>query len=47
MQMFKRIITIFVLLLFVMSVVSCGQAQKESSIKVEMVTDVGGINDQS
>jgi basic membrane protein A len=47
MQMFKRIITIFVLALFVLSVVSCGQAQKESGIKVAMVTDVGGINDQS
>ncbi len=45
--MLKRIITIFVLVLFVMSVVSCGQTQKKSGIKVAMVTDVGGINDQS
>ena len=47
MQMLKRIITIFVLTLFVMSIVSCGQVKKESGIKVAMVTDVGGINDQS
>ncbi len=45
--MLKRIITIFVLVLFVMSVVSCGQAKKESGLKIAMVTDVGGINDQS
>lgn len=45
--MLKRIITVFVLVLFVMSVVSCGQAKKESGIKIAMVTDVGGINDQS
>ncbi len=45
--MLKRIITIFVLALFVMSVVSCGQAKKESGLKIAMVTDVGGINDQS
>lgn len=45
--MFKRITTIFVLVLFVMSIISCGQAKKESSIKIAMVTDVGGINDQS
>lgn len=45
--MFKRIITIFVLTLFVLTVISCGQAKKEAGIKVAMVTDVGGINDQS
>ena len=45
--MLKRFITIIVLMLFVLSVVSCGQAKKETGIKIAMVTDVGGINDQS
>jgi len=45
--MLKRFFTIIVLMLFVLSVVSCGQAKKEAGIKVAMVTDVGGINDQS
>jgi len=45
--MFKKITTILILVIFVMSVFSCGQAKKEAGIKVAMVTDVGGINDQS
>lgn len=43
--MLKKILVLSILVVLVLS--GCGQAKKEAGIRVAMVTDVGGVNDQS
>ncbi|MCF7858702.1 MAG: BMP family ABC transporter substrate-binding protein [Candidatus Cloacimonetes bacterium] len=43
----KRTILFISVLVIVLVIAGCGQAKKETKIKVAMVTDVGGVNDQS
>lgn len=46
--MFSKKLILFVLLtILIVSFSSCVKTEKEASIKVAMVTDVGGVNDQS
>ncbi len=43
--MVKKLLVLLILAVLVLA--GCGQAKKETGIKVAMVTDVGGVNDQS
>ena len=43
--MVKKLLVLLILAVLVLA--GCGQAKKEAGIKVAMVTDVGGVNDQS
>ena len=43
--MVKKLLVLLILAMLVLA--GCGQAKKETGIKVAMVTDVGGVNDQS
>ncbi|MFC1887987.1 BMP family protein [Candidatus Cloacimonadota bacterium] len=43
----RKFIVFIMLSLLVVSFTSCAKVEKETSIKVAMVTDVGGVNDQS
>jgi len=46
--MFNKKLVLFTLLaLLIVSFIGCAKVEKEASIKVAMVTDVGGVNDQS
>ncbi len=46
-MLFRKILVFVLLVVLVFSITSCTKKEKEAGIKVAMVTDVGGVNDQS